>query len=331
MSETLVVAEPGGWLAEYQRERCNGATQLTSYQGMLADEIVLPQSAATAKDPALLVNAATAWVEAMLGQALFIPGEFAPEALWSFYVSDYVTQAKAAGHAQYFMLRGGDEIALRCVSSGLKSMVADPHLDLFALMVRLKRAKPQAAKKVAAQKGYRNVAAALADLDKKLAELETKEPLMPRHKTWLKSLRKVKLVEDDEVAQSVARLAALNPLRAPRKGESDRLRAEQQRADPAFQSASSLCEMAGLRLTGLGRSGFVQMRTIWPEGPDRTGFAYRVETDHGPRAGMFYVEGGLFKRRLAVLIERGAPLPLGSLSLTRGDYAAIVPAPAKGS
>jgi hypothetical protein len=148
---------------------------------------------------------------------------------------------------------------------------------------------------------------------------------MPRHKMWLRSLRKVHLVADDEVNQHIARVTALNPLRAQRKDESDRLRASQQRADPAYRSVTALCEMAGLRLTVLGGGGFAEMRTIWPEGPARSGFAYRVETDRGPRAAVFYVEGGFFRRRLAVLIERGAPLPVGSLSVATSDFAAIVP------
>ena len=128
------------------------------------------------------------------------------------------------------------------------------------------------------------------------------------------------------LCDSVTRLAAFNPLRVRRQQEGARLRAEQLQRDPAFASISALCDMAQLRFSDFSRGGAVDMRAIWPEGPKKRGFAYRVDTQRGPRAAVFYIHGSLFKRRLAVLLERGEALPLGSLSLLRADYEAIAPA-----
>jgi hypothetical protein len=316
---------PGGWLGEYQRARCSGASPLQTYQGLLADEIVLPENAAANSDPIQLVLACNAWTEALQEQALFIPGEFAPEALCSFYVHDYFTQAKAGGHAQYFAARGGDELALRCCAAGLKSMLADPHFELFNLMIRLRRNPRKIVRKLMAEHRYRNMAAAWRDLDKRLAELEIEEPLAPRQKTWLKSLRKLKLVPDAEMSQHLNRVAAANRLFQHRRQETARLRAEHERDDPAYRAARALCDMTGLRFAGLHAGSFAQMREFWPEGPDRLAFAFRVDTDRGPRAALFYAEGGLFKKRLAVLIEHGNPLPVGSLTLAQSEYNEIVP------
>jgi hypothetical protein len=318
--------EPGGWLAEYQRAQCTGATPLHTYQGLLADEIVLPESAAAQTEPAHLVLACNAWVEALQDQALFIAGEFAPEALWSFYAHDYITQAKAGGHAQYFAARGGDALALRCAAAGLKSMLADPHLEIFNLMFQLRRGPRKAVRKLMAQHRYRNMAAAWRDLDKRLAELEAKEPLTPRHRMWLKSLRKLKVAPDAEMSQHLNRVAGANRLFQHRRQETAHLREQHERDDPAYRAARSLCDMAGLRFTGLHLGAFAPMREIWPEGPDNTAFAIRIDTDRGPRAALFYVQGGFFKKRLAVLIEHGNPLPVGSLTLSRGEYDALVPA-----
>ncbi len=326
MSETLVIAEPGGWLAEYQRAHCTGASPLTTYQGLLADEIVLPKSAADHTDALQLVLACNAWSEAMKGQVFLIAGEFAPEALWSLYAHDYVSQTRAGGHAQYFASRRGDELALKCARQGLKSMLADPHLELFELALRLQRSPAKAARKLAKQKGYRNVAAALRGLDQKLIELESKEPLTPRQKTWLKSLRKLKLVPDAEMSAHLVRIAGLNPLRAKRIEEAARIRAEHERDDPAFKAAKALCEMAGLQFAGLGEGAFGRMRNVWPEGPDRAAFILRVETNRGPRPAALYSEGGFIKSWLAVLLEPGQPLPIGSLKLSKAEYMAIVPA-----
>lgn len=317
--------EPGGWLAEYQRAHCTGASALTTYQGLLNDEIVLPESAAAHAEPLQLVLACNAWVDALRDQAFFIAGEFAPEALCSFYAHDYVTQAKAGGHAQYFALRGGDDLALRCAAAGLKSMLADPHFEIFNTMTRLRRGSRKTARKLMAERRYRNMAAAWRDLDKRLAELEVSEPLTPRQKIWLKSLRKLTIVPDAEMTHHLNRIASANRLYQHRRQEAARLQAEHERDDPTYQTARTLCEMAGVRFAGLHAGSFGAMQESWPEGPARSGFVIRVETDRGPRAALFYFEGGLFKKRLAVLIEHGNPLPVGSLTMTGAEYDAIVP------
>jgi hypothetical protein len=325
VAPAIEAPEPGGWLAEYQRAHCTGASPLKTYQGLLVDEIVLPERAASHAEPIHLVLACNAWVEALLDQALFIAGEFAPEALSSYYVHDYLTQAKAGGHTQYFAARGGDDLALRCCAAGLKSMIADPHLDLFNTMIRLRRGSRKTVRKLMAERRYRNMAVAWRDLDKRLAELEEEEPLTARHKTWLKSLRKLKIAPDAEMSQHLNRVGAANRLYPHRRQETVQLRAEHERHDPAYKAARTLCDMAGLRFAGLHTGAFAPMRESWPEGPDRACFAIRVDTDRGPRAALFYVEGGFFKKRLAVLIEHGNPLPVGSLTLSSGQYAEVVP------
>jgi hypothetical protein len=327
MSETSesVVVEPGGWLAEFQRGHCAGDSALSTYQGLVADEIVLPQSAADHEDPAQLVMAASAWTDAMLEQLLYIHGEFAHEASYSYFVQDYLAQAKAGGHGPYYALRGRNDVAIKCVAQGLKSMLANPHLDLFNLMVRLNRLPRPGARKLAQQKGYRDAATALRDLDNQLAELEAREPLMPRHKTWLRSLRKVTVAPDEEMTKHLGRLVANNQLRTRRKAEFDAIRAESERTDPAYVAGRALCEMAGLRFAGLKALGAVKLRDIWPEGPDKSGAGLRIDTDRGAKIALFYLEGGLFAKRLAVLIERGNPLPLGSLSPERYEFEAIAP------
>lgn len=325
MAPAIDAPEPGGWLAEYQRKHCTGATPLKTYQGLLSDEIVLPENSAAHADPAQLVMACNAWAQALQEQAYFIPGEFAPEALWSYYAHDYVTQAKAGGHAQYFAARGGDDLALRCAQAGLKSMLADPHLELFNIMIKLRKSPRKAMQKLMTERRYRNIAAAWKDLDKRLADLEVAEPITPRQKTWLKSLRKLKIAPDAEMSQHLNRVANANRLFQHRRLEAAHLRAAHERDDPAHKAARTLCEMAGVRFTGLDAGAFAPMRANWPEGPERSAFSFRVDTQSGPRAMLFYVDGGLFKKRLAVLIEHGNPLPVGSLTMTQDEFEAIVP------
>lgn len=319
------IEQPVPWIVQYQRAHCSGDSPMTTFQGLICDEIVLPQSAAAHGDPAQLVSAADAWVDALTNQAHLLPGEFAQEALWSYYVRDYLMQVSAGGHDQYFANRGSDEIAMRCVGAGLNSMIADPHLELFQLLVRLKRAKPSAARKIAAASGYRSPKLALKDLDKRFGELEAKEPLTARHKTWLKSLRKVKIAPDAEMTGHLQRVAQANPLFPRRKMEAERLRAENLRASSPFRAVKALCDMAGLSITNFRAMGFAPMRSVWPDGPDARAYVFRADTDQGPRAALFYREGRLFKRYLSVLVVQGGALPVGSLSLSASDYAEIVP------
>lgn len=319
------IEQPVSWIVQYQRAQCSGASPMTTFQGLICDEIVLPLSAAEHSDPAQLVLAADAWVEALTGQAQFLPGEFAQEALWSFYARDYFTQVSAGGHAQYFANRGDDQIALHCAQGGLKSMLADPHLELFNLQLRLKRLKPAMARKLAAEHDYSSVKAALKDLDKRFAEIEATESLTARHKTWLKSLRKVKLAPDAEMTGHLQRVAQVNKLLPRRKMEADRVRTETLRASPEFRAVKTLCDIAGLTITNFRPLGLAQMRTVWPDGPNVQAIVYRADTDKGLRAAAFYREGSLFKRYLSVLVDQGGGLPLASQALTETEYREIVP------
>jgi hypothetical protein len=323
--QAAIVEQSGGWLADYQRAKHAGGSAMNTFQGVLVDEIVLPQSAVEAPDPAAMVRAAIAFADAMQTHAFYLPGEFAQEAAWIFYVNDYLDQVKDGGHVQYFANRGGDELALRCTAFGLKSMLADPHLALFNLSVQLRTGEPKAARNAALKAGFRNTSDASRDLDRKFAVIEQEEPLVPRQKTWLQSLRKVRVTPDEEVRQRIAQLIASNPLRDGRIREAARLQAERENSDPIFLSVRALCEQAGLRFGGLRGLGLTQVRTVWPEGPNKRAFAWRVETDRGQRTAVFYADGGLFKRHLGVLVGPGEPLPLGSLSMTPAEFGAVVP------
>ncbi len=328
MDDTTIQAAwvaPVPWVETYQRTHCDGSAAMRTFQSLIADEIVLPKSAIESKDPSALVLANVAFVNSMLNEAMLLPGEFAQEALWGYFAHDYVTQASQGGHVQYFSNRGGDELALRCAQSGLKSMIADPHLALFTEFVKLRRLDPKEARRAAVKAGFRNVDAQIRDLDRRLGELEQKEPLMPRHRTWLKSLRKLRLVPDDEMRANIGRIVANNPLHGRRRAEQQRRHVEAVSHDPAFATVKSLCDMAGLRFVDLDPAGVAAMRTIWPEGPKQNAQVWRVQTDRGERHVAAYAEGGLFKKRLAVLIAPGEALPQGSVALSKGEFATIAP------
>lgn len=315
---------PPPWIEIYQRKHLDGDTALTTFQGLLVDEMLVPRGALEASDPAALADANIAFVNSMQEEALLLPGEFAQEALWSFFALDYVTQAAKGGHVQYFQNRGANDLALKLASFGLKSMIADPHLALFTQFMKLKRLEPKEARKAAAKAGFGSVEAAIRDFDRQLGELEQSEPLKARHKIWLKSLRKVRVVPDEEWRASIAHIAQSNPLNASRRAERERVRAERAASDPANLAVRSLCEMAGLRPAGFRVVGMTPMREAWPEGPNNSVLCVQISTNQGSRNALFFAEGLVFKSYRAVLIEPGQALPQADLTLTRQEYMAVV-------
>lgn len=326
MSEPgLTAPEPGGMLAQMQRARLNGDSALTTFQGMRFDEIIIPRAQAEAEDAAVFVAAVDAYAATMMDELHFLPGEFAQEAAFSYYASDYVAAALAGGHAEYWANRRADPIAVRCAAQGLKSMLADPYGEQIETLAKLMSADRKLVRRTLKQKRWRNRAAALRVLDSTLKALTAAEPLAPRQRTWLKSLRKLRAVDPVEEPAYRSAFETANPLRARRQVEADRLRAEREKSDPTYRAVRALTDMAGLRFFSLGDGRAGPMRAIWPEGPERRAFVRRVSTDHGDRAAVFYREGVIFKRYLSVLLKEGEALPLGSLTMTRQQYAAIVP------
>lgn len=316
--------EVGGWLIEYQRVRRQGGSPLDTYQGLIADQIVVMQSAMDDANPEAAVNAATRFADILERQAFFLPGEYAQEASWSFYVSDYLTQVKQGGHGYYFVTRGGDEVALRCCAFGLKSMLADPHLELFNQFVRLQTSSPKIAQQIAKDAGYKSTSAAIRDLDRRFAEIEAKESLVARQKIWLKSLRKLLVVPDAEYNANLNRLAASNRLMQARSSERKSQQPQVQTSEPVLRVAKELCSTAGLRLLDIKLSGFTPLRGLWADGADTMAYAYRVDTEHGWRAATFFIEGGLGKRHAAALIDIGHA-PAAMLTMTRAEFDQIVP------
>jgi hypothetical protein len=314
------IVAPPSWIELRQRAACDGSTALSTFQGMLSDEIVLPQGAMDSKDPMAAVRATLDFTAVLENQAFLIPGEYALEALTGKWAIHYIEETRAGGHVQYGAATHWDDLKVRAAMAGLRSMNADPYLALLTEMKRLVD-DPKRGKKYKHPQASHD--AAVRDLDKRFAELELAEPIAPRFKLWLKSLRKVKVVPDAELNTHLQRIANLNVLYPQRRAEGMRAREARERRDPAFTTARALCEMAGVLFLGLVGATPAALREHWPDGPDRQGVALNVTTDHGVRTALVYEEGGLLKKRVAVLIAPGEALPQGSLALSREDFDAI--------
>ena len=300
---------------------------MTTFQGLINDEIVLPQSAADHGDPEQLVLAARCLGRCADGAgASSCPASSRRKRCGAITRATISCRRAAGGHAQYYTNRGSDEIAIRCAGAGLKSMLADPHLELFNLLVRLKRREAFGGAQDRGGSGYRSPTAALKDLDKKLRRTggERAADAAAQDVAEEPAQSEARAGRRDERAFA-ARCANQSAVSASQDGSRSRARRATAQPRPSFRAVKALCDMAGLTITGFRTMGFAPMRTVWPDGPDVRGFVFRADTDKGPRAALFYREGSLFKRHLSVLVVQGGGLPIGSQSLTKADYAAIVP------
>ena len=94
-----------------QRAACDGSTALSTFQGMLADEILLPQSAMDAKDPMAAAARHT--------RVCFRAGEPGVPDPWRVRARgadghigrcDYIEETRAGGHVAYWLSNRGGTI-----------------------------------------------------------------------------------------------------------------------------------------------------------------------------------------------------------------------------
>jgi hypothetical protein len=311
---------PPSWVEVFQRAHLDGATALTTFQGMLADEIVIPKAAFDAPDPMAVVRATIDYSRVLEDQAFFVPGEYALEAFTGRWAIHYVEEVRAGGHLSYGLATHWDDLKVRAAMAGFRSMSADPYMALLKEMKQLVD-DPKRGKKYRA--GYGANDQVIRDLDKRFADLEMEEPIAPRFKMWVKSLRKVKYVEGHDGSAHLNRIASGNRLFYQRRAEAQRAREARERSDPAFTTARALCEMAGVLFLGLVGATPATLREHWSHAPNREGVALNVSTDHGTRTALVFEQGSLLKKRVAVLLDPAENEPLTQIALSREDYEAI--------
>lgn len=319
-----VASAPQGDHSAPQRR---GESALTTHLGLRAAAIIVRADALERADA--LIAAVNGFAEAMREEALLQAGEYAPEALGSWCAHDYFSQVLAGGHGQYWANRGGDGVALAAAAQALHSIGAAAYGEVLATLTRLMARDRQAQRALLKQKRWKSVADGLRALDDKVRDLAQADPLPPKHDAWLRGLQNLRAVDEAEALRFRASYGTLNPLLEQRRAELAARHAAREQTEPTYAAVRALTDMARLRFLKLGDGASAPMRTIWPEGPDRRGFVRWVQTDQGPCAAVFYWEGRLLKRYLAVLLEQNGVLPLGSLRLTREDYHAITPAYAR--
>lgn len=229
------------------------STSLSTTLSAAGYATVLPREIITGSD-ADVVDANVEVVNAMYAELLDV-GEIAPNALRSYYVDFYLTQALGGGFAQYVFTAPEREDIDAYVRAGLENMGAAAHLDLFnrtvAAFEALSEDEADAyldgdADLDGGTDGVEGVPAAvrrLEELDGEFEALLETEDITALNAAWLRGQADLLVLDEEELDRHIAERVSRIPDLAERQAEA----AEDDLLDtPEFQMIiRELCDVAG--------------------------------------------------------------------------------------
>ena len=240
---------------------------------------VLPREIINGSD-ADVVDANVDVVNAMYAELLDV-GEIAPNALRSYYVDFYLTQALGGGFAQYVFTAPEREDIDAYVRAGLENMGAAAHLDLFNRTVAAFEALSEEEADAyldgdADLDGGTDVPAAvrlLEELDGEFEALLESEDITALNAAWLRGQADLLVLDEEELDRHIAERVSRIPDLAERQAEA----AEDDLLDtPEFEVIiRELCDVAGhtlLKIT-MGDPNY--------EHEGQTALAWHFTTDQG--------------------------------------------------
>lgn len=173
--------------------------------------VVLPAEALEGPD-AELVDANIDVVNAMYAELLG-EDEIALNALRSYYVDFYLTEALEGGFAQYAVSAGDREDLDQLVRDGLREMGAPAHLELFEAAAKAFDALSEDdAETYLVGDGEASAAvAAMEALDDEFEETLEAEDLVALNGAWLRRQDGLLALDDDGIEDEIARRVGLVP------------------------------------------------------------------------------------------------------------------------
>ena len=213
------------------------------------DATVLPREIINGSD-ADVVDANVDVVNAMYAELLDVE-EIAPNALRSYYVDFYLTQALGGGFAQYVFTAPDREDIDAYIRAGLENMGAGAHLDLFSRTVAAFEALAEEDAEAYLDRdadldGGTDVPAAvrlMGELDGEFETLLETEDITALNAAWLRGQADLLVLDEEEIDRHIAERVSRIPDLAERQAEA----AEDDLLDmPEFEVIiRELCEVAG--------------------------------------------------------------------------------------
>src|SRR4029453_3594566 len=185
-------------------------------------------------------------------QELLNDEEIAPEAIRSYYVDFYLTQALAGGFAQYVFTAPDREEMDQLVREGLEAMGATGHLELFnrtaAAFDELSEEDAEAYLdgEMGETGGSPEGVAVLDELDGEFESLLETEDIITLNAAYLRNQEGLLILDQDELNAHIAQRVALIPNLEERQAEAE---AEELENAPEFEIIiRELCDVAGYAL-----------------------------------------------------------------------------------
>ena len=215
---------------------------------------VLPRAIINGSD-ADVVDANVDVINAMYAEMLDVE-EIAPNALRSYYVDFYLTQALGGGFAQYVFTAPDREDIDDYIRAGLEHMGASAHLDLFNRTVAafdalseeeadayLDRDADLDTDLESGADGVPDAVRVLEELDGEFETLLETEDITARNAAWLRGQADLLVLDDEELDRHIAERVSRIPNLAERQAEA----AEDELLDsPEFEVIiRELCDVAG--------------------------------------------------------------------------------------
>ena len=248
---------------------------------MISNEypVVLTLEGTDARDEEV-VDANVAAVNAMFRELLG-PGEMAPNALRSYFVDFYLTQALAGGFAQYVFTAADRDEVDRYVREGLVGMGATAHLALFDRAAEAFDALSEEEVEIyldgewdsATDGDLPEAVQAMEDLDATFEALLENEDITALNAAWLREQEGLVLLQGEELNGHIARRLEQVPDLDQRLAEAEQAALE---TAPEFELIiRELCEIAGYALQS------ITMGDPNYEHDGETVLAWKFRTDHG--------------------------------------------------
>jgi len=227
-----------------------------------------------------VVDANVTVVNAMYRELLG-PGEIAPNALRSYFVDFYLTQALAGGFAQYVFTAADRDEVDNYVREGLQGMGAEAHLELFDRAAEAFDALSEEEAEIyldgewdtAADGDLPEAVQALEDLDAAFEALLENEDITALNAAWLRDQEGLLLLQGEELTAHIAQRLKQVPDLEQRLAEAEQAALE---TAPEFELIiRELCDIAGYTLQN------ITMGDPNYEHNGETVLAWKFMTDHG--------------------------------------------------
>jgi len=205
--------------------------------------IVVPARTVAVADeqPTALVQAVVGFVNYMADECFFNPDELPKAAMQAYHVEDYTAQIANGGMGQFLHDSAMSESMFAHIESGLEAMECDAHADVFLGLRAWADENRQWVEEADLSSGFRPPE--LEELMRQYEEAGGDAVIHRASADWLRGLKELRPVADDQFGETMRAAQQLNPLVSQRQTARRIARIERDLEAPIHQAL----RMAALR------------------------------------------------------------------------------------